>query len=130
MIRIKPEPENQFFCPKCSQEAEVKEIVMQSIFILANCCCEKCVFEFYQTLPVGHTITNTLTIGKKDANLYPSDTPSTWLTEALLKAVTCISDEKVQIKKIVYKKHDCVVVLNTLDYLYGHALLKLYNSAY
>src|SRR5882724_6413869 len=98
MIRIKPEPENQFFCPKCSQKAVAKEIVMQSIFILADCRCEKCEFEFYQTLPVGHTIITTLTIGKADAKLYPSDTQNTWLTEALLKAVTWVKHDLVHIK--------------------------------
>src|SRR5579862_5750289 len=128
MICIKPEPENQFFCPKCSQRAVAKEIVMQSIFILADCRCEKCEFEFYQTLPVGHTAIGTLTIGKADANLYPSDQQNSWLTEALLKAVTCIDHSEVQIKKNIYRKYDQVVILNTLDYLYGHALLKLYNS--
>jgi hypothetical protein len=130
MIRIKPEPENQFFCPECAEKAELKEIVMQSIFVLADCLCEKCGFEFYQTLPVGHTIINTLRIGKVNANSHPSDIQKTWLTEALLKAVTCISHEVIEIKKTVHKKHDQVVILNTLDYLYGHALLKLYNAAF
>src|SRR6266702_4387900 len=106
MIRIKPDLENQFFCPKCSQKAEVKEIVMQSIFVLADCRCEKCEFEFYQTLPIGHTIINTLTIGKADAILYPSDAQNTWLTKSLVKAVAWVNHEEVQIKKTIYKKYD------------------------
>ncbi|MBI1767577.1 MAG: hypothetical protein HYR67_04290 [Bacteroidetes bacterium] len=130
MIRIKPEPENHFFCPKCSQKPVVREIVMQSVFTLADCKCENCGIEFLQTLPVSHTVIDTLTIDKSEKKLYAIDTGKSWLSEALLKAHCSHRPEEVRIKKIIYKKHDHVVVLNTLDFLYGHVLLKLYNSIY
>jgi hypothetical protein len=38
--------------------------------------------------------------------------------------------DKVCIEKVVFKNCDHVVILNTLDYLYGHVLLKLYNAIY
>ncbi len=130
MIRIKPEPENHFLCPKCSQKPVMRELVMKSVFTLADCVCENCGFEFYQTLPIGHTVISTLTICKFVGRLYPHDTEKTWLSTALLKAHGSEKHGEVQIKKIIYKEHDHVVVLNALDFLYGHVLLKLYNSIY
>ncbi len=130
MIRIKPEPENQLLCPKCFQKSLLKEIVIQSTFPMADCFCENCDFEFYQTLPIGHTLVDTLSIDKSDNKLYPRDTKKSWLTDALLKACHREKQSKVSIKKVIYKKHDHVVVLSALDYLYGHVLLKLYNSIY
>ena len=39
-----------------------------------------------------------------------------------------MKDKQVEIRKIVYKECENVIILNTLDYLYGHVLLKLYNA--
>src|SRR5713226_10551703 len=114
MIRIKPEPENYFTCPKCSQKPVVREIVMKSVFTLADCACENCGFKFYQTLPISHTIIDPLTICKSAGRLYPRDTKKTWLSEALLKAYSNEKQEEVKIKKIVYEKHSDIVILNAL----------------
>lgn len=128
MIRIKPDAENQFNCPRCSQKPVVKGIQVQPIFTLAELACENCNFEFLQTLPVGHTTTHTLTIDKSNENLYPANTEKTWLSEALLKAHRNEKSEQVHVNRIIYKNYDRVIVLNTLDFLYGHVLLKLYNA--
>src|SRR5258705_1090871 len=130
MIRIKPEGENQFFCPKCAQPSKVKEIVLKSAFTLADCLCGNCGFAYYQTLPIGHTVVDTVTIDKLNSRLYPWDTKTSWFSEALLKAHLNEKQEAVEITKMIFKKHDQVVVLNTLDFLYGHVLLKLYNSIF
>jgi len=130
MIRIKPEGENKFFCPKCAQPSKVKEIALKSAFTLADCLCGNCGFAYYQTLPVGHTVVDTVTIDKLNSRLYPWDTKTSWFSEALLKAHLNEKQEAVEITKMIFKKHDQVVVLNTLDFLYGHVLLKLYNSIF
>src|SRR5260221_1887786 len=129
MIEIKPEPENLFTCPVCqTQRPTINEIRIQSAFAVADCACGTCGFEFYQTLPVGHTVGDTLSIGKSDGNLYPLLGKDTWLSRAFLRAHRYPKRDEVSIRKIIFEKHESVVVLNTLDYLYGHSLLKLYNS--
>ena len=131
MIQLKPEPEILITCPACqSQRSVMKEIVIQSAFVLIDCTCGECGFDFYQTLPVGHTVNDTFSIGKSDRELYPIQAKKTWLSEALLNAHRCPKQDEVAIQKIVFKKYEHVVVLNAIDYLYGHALLKLYNSLY
>lgn len=131
MIQLKPELEILLTCPACqSQHAVMKEIVIQSAFVLVDCTCGVCGFDFYQTLPVGHTVNDTFSIGKSDRKLYPSQAKRTWLTEAVLNAHACAKQDDVAIQKIIFKKCEHVVVLNALDFLYGHTLLKLYNSLY
>ena len=82
MIGIKPQLEKEFFCPKCTKKSVVHEIIVQPVFILAECVCENCGFEFYQTLQTGHTITDTITIDKATKKLFPNSTAKTWLTKA------------------------------------------------
>jgi len=130
MIRVKPEIENQPACPKCFRKATVKEIMMPAFFTMTNCYCKNCEFEFYETLPVGHSIIDTLIIGKADGKFYGSNAKKTWLSDAVVKALVSEKREPVQIKKHIYAKYDDVIILNTLDFLYGHVLLKLYNSSY
>jgi len=130
VIRIKPEPENQFVCPRCLARTPAKEIIVQSAFTLADCICKNCGFEFYQTLAAGHTTTDSLFIDKLSRKLYPPDTPKTWLSEALLKTFSRINHHEVPIQKIIHENRDHVVILNTLDFLYGHVLLKLYNAVH
>jgi len=131
MIRLKPDPQNSFTCPECrAGQPRIHEFRIQSINVVADCTCVHCGFDFYQTLPVGHTTDYSLRIGKKNGKLYKPDENRTWLSTSFLKAHQEKQKRDVAIEKIVYKKCDHVVVLNTLDTLYGHVLLKLYNAIY
>lgn len=131
MIRIKPNPQNVFICPECrTDQPRIHEIKVQSINVVADCTCIHCGFDFYQTLPVGHTTDYSLSIGKKNEKLYKPDESRPWLSNSFLKAHKEKRKQDVEIEKIVFKKCDHVIVLNTLDSLYGHVLLKLYNAFY
>src|SRR6267154_2814772 len=130
MLRIKPDIGGPFTCPRCSQNPVMKEVLLQPTFALAEFVCGRCHFDFFQTLPVGHTIIDTLTIAKITGKLYPINTKTSWLADTLLKAHHGEKQEQVQIKKIIYKNCEKVIVLNTLDFLYGHVMLKLYNAIY
>src|SRR5690242_14664103 len=105
MIQIKPQLENEILCPKCTWKTAVKETIVQPVFTLAECVCENCGFEFYRTLQTGHTITDTLTIGKVTKKLFPDSTPKTWLTEALLKSISGEKRGEVSIRKIIFHEH-------------------------
>jgi hypothetical protein len=131
MIELKPIPYNSFTCPECgASEPLVNEFRFESINVLADCTCSVCAFEFYQALPVGHTVNTPLAIGKLNKKLYESSNRAVWLSDALLKAHLSYRTNPVVIRKITNAKFDKVVILNTLDSLYGHVLLKLYNALY
>lgn len=131
MIQLKPYPDNSFVCPECSTDQPIiNEFRFESINIFADCACKKCGFEFYQVLPVGHTVDFRISIGKNSGAIYKSDKCPEWLSQSLLKSHKERRTTIVDVERIVYKKFDKVIILNTLDSLYGHVLLKLYNSFY
>jgi len=128
MIEIKPNLEIQPTCPQCeSTEIVINSVLIPSGHALTDCTCRRCSFEFYQTLPIGHAVDETWSIGKSHGTLYPLSGKG-WFPEALLKAVHTIRKDSVFIKKSVFERRENVVILNTLDFLYGHSLLKLFNA--
>ncbi len=131
MLRLKPDPDNFFVCPECqAKNPRINEFIVGSINIFANCSCSACDLEFAQIMPVGHSVDYPLSFGVNNKNIYKSTDCPDWLYLSVLKSHSEIRDEHVSIEKIVYKQYDRVVILNTLDTLYGHVLLKLYNAVH
>src|SRR6478736_9368000 len=131
MLQLKPYPDNSFVCPKCGAErTQINQFRFESINIFADCSCNKCRFEFYQVLPVGHTVNYRISIGKKSGKIYKPYGCPEWLSLSLAKSHQERRDTEVIIEKNIFKQCDNVVILYTLDSLYGHVLLKLYNAFY
>jgi hypothetical protein len=130
VIELKPEIENHFICPECkAEDPVVKEVLLQPIYVLADCMCKNCRLEFYQTFPVGHSVEEHLSI-EKSGKLYLNSQNQSWLSEALRKTYQLVEDDDLPIERRIFRECKNVVILNTLDYLYGHVLLKLYNAQY
>ncbi|HMJ67694.1 MAG TPA: hypothetical protein VK508_02300 [Cyclobacteriaceae bacterium] len=128
MIEIKPATANFFRCPECSTgEPFIAGIEVHSIYTLGDCKCRNCELEFYQTLAVGHCINDHVSVRKSDGKVYPGLNPDFWLIDTLTKAHRGKRNGNVSVRKIVHEARKEVIVLNTLDYLYGHVLLKLFN---
>lgn len=129
MIQLKPVTENVFQCPECgTTHPIINNVVIEAIHSMADCTCTHCSFEFYQGLPTGHAALNVLSIGKSDAKFYQLENGPAWLSESFFNAHIHIRSGNVPIQRIIYEKYEKVIILNTLDYLYGHVLLKLYNA--
>jgi len=128
MIEIKPVVENRFYCPECqSEKPVVLDVQLHSVYSLVECRCHHCGLEFYQTIPQGHCVNDTVSIRKSDGRIYTDVDTNFWVADLMSRNRKKISDKKVTVRKIVHEQKKEVVVLNTLDYLYGHVLLKLYN---
>jgi len=131
MIQLKPSPGTNFICPECgSKNSVLTKVIVESIHILGDCTCSVCDLNFYQVLPIGHTVDDVLSIGKTNGRLYQPESHPSWLSDSVMKAHLGMRKDPVGIRKITYKKCENVVILNTLDFLYGHTLLKLYNALY
>lgn len=131
MIELKPVPYNLFNCPECgAAQPMVNEVRLESIQTWADCTCKQCALEFYRTLPVGHTVEYSLALAKGSGKVYQEHRNPDWLSNALVKSHTHYQTKYVGIQKIVHKTCSHVIILNTLDSLYGHVLLKLYNAFY
>ena len=131
MIQLKPKIDYDFTCPECgSRFPEVGEVAIQPMHVMADCNCLSCGFRFYQVFPVGHNVEDPIAFSKTDGRFYGADHAESWLFDALAKARGEIRLQDVKIERVVLKDCRNVVILNTLDYLYGHVLLKLYNALY
>ena len=131
MIQLKPSPGTNFICPECgSANTVLAKVIVESIHILGDCTCLACGLDFYQVFPIGHTVDDVLSIGKSSGKLYQPENHPAWLSESVMKAHRGMRKDAVGIRKIIYKKCQNVVILNTLDFLYGHTLLKLCNALY
>lgn len=128
MIELKPFTENLFHCPECkSKEPMVLDTQLHSVYTLAECKCRHCLLEFYQTFPIGHCVNDRVSVRKSDGKIYTDVDPKFWVGDAVKKARENSRDKEVTVRRIIHEEKREVIVLNTLDYLYGHVLLKLYN---
>jgi hypothetical protein len=129
MIRLKPDPENRYTCPQCqASSSHVNDFVLDSVNVFACCECLICSLKFDQVLPVGHTVDHSLSYGAENLIEYKNSDCPEWLWNSVFKSHKNVKTEEVAIERIIYKQCNKVVILNTLDSLYGHVLLKLYNA--
>lgn len=129
IIKIKPELSISFSCPECqSGEVSVARIFTPGIYWLADCKCIQCGISFHQSLPTGHMIDHPLAINTATHRLYPDDWNMWWQSAPFLKFCTTVRKDEISIRKIVHTQHRKVIILNAIDFLYGHSLLKLYNA--
>jgi hypothetical protein len=127
MIQLKPSLDNIFICPECQAEKPfVHDVLFLSMHVMADCTCRHCNFQFLQTLPVGHNESHVISVGKGNHKVYEPTAESSWMASTFLP----LTDQtgEIKVRKIVYRECREVIVLNTLDFLYGHTLLKLYNA--
>ena len=130
LIPLKPELFTDFECVQCGKkDFSSHGFVFPGIHIQGKYTCNGCGLEFYRDLPVGFAVNHPMTI-TKDYKLYGSSKNREWISEPLLDGIQNKNEQEVQVERLVYKKVKQVIILNTLDFLYGHVLLKLYNAIY
>lgn len=131
LVPIKPEVLSGQGCPVCGSDAVlVKKVVFPGIHIMSEARCNGCNTEFLQDLPVGFAVDHAMAIDTRNGQLIKSDPRLDWIQVPLLSGFARPVDMDIAIERIVYRIHKDVIVLNTLDFLYGHVLLKLYNAAH
>ncbi|HLT73400.1 MAG TPA: hypothetical protein VKZ75_12145 [Cyclobacteriaceae bacterium] len=129
LIKIKPELGISFSCPECrSGEVTVSRVFTPGIYWLANCKCSQCGISFHQSLPTGHMLDHPLAINTATHRLYPDDWNMWWQSDPFRHFCTTVRKDDISIRKIVHAQHRKVIILNAIDFLYGHSLLKLYNA--
>ncbi len=126
MIKIFPHIEFSANCPKDEVTLEIREISIPGMRCLADGLCPQCDSSYYLDLPVSHALKNQVYLNKFTAEIYDScNVP--WFSEPLQQAyVNPIKEEIIPVvHKFFNSKH--IVIINCLDFLYGHCLLKLLN---
>ncbi|MBD1827656.1 hypothetical protein H6F71_09430 [Microcoleus sp. FACHB-61] len=129
MIEIKPNIQQRSNCPYCETELNPKSVLWQGIHIVLDSKCEGCGSEIIDDLRVGHGVKNYIQVNLIKGEVFAADTyKKEWLGQPLLNSLQNPQPEKLEIVKEIFKPCNRVIILNCIDHLYGHSLLKLLNA--
>lgn len=130
MIEIKPSPVHLLTQCLCgSKNITFGPLIWQGQHVCVDLSCKDCGKNFLQNIQVGQSILEPRILDKNQEKVYRLDwSPSydTWLNKPLLSILKPKSRE-VSIKIIKKKTYKKIVILNCLEFVYGHALLVLLN---
>lgn len=130
MIELFPTTYSKFVCPECKcSDIKINKIVFPGLHIIADCSCMNCKFEFLQDMPIGHSIYYPVILGKGNKHLYGKEI-SRWFHKVFLNSYLNQTHSDIRFVKKQMKVTRDVIILNCIDYLYGHVLLKLFNAQY
>ncbi|MCG8367193.1 MAG: hypothetical protein MJA27_28130 [Pseudanabaenales cyanobacterium] len=129
MIRIFPDIEFNAQCPIDAAELHIKDVVIPGMRCLADSICPICNTRYYVDLPVGHALWFPTTLNQSTAEIY-TQFGVNWFSQRLRESF--LEPVEVEPIPIIHKFFDAdrIIILNCLDFLYGHSLLKLLNVQY
>lgn len=127
MIQIYPKINQKFTCPKCEQEVKLNKIVWQGIHVGVESQCKICNRTFFQDLRVGHSMYFPYSVDLQNFELFGSELAK-WNGSYLQTSLRHPNKKSIGFKKVMYKNNSKVIILNCIDFLYGHSLLKLLNA--
>jgi hypothetical protein len=134
MISIKPSITYHEKCPYCETALEPKSILWQGMHICAETHCPKCNAEIIGDLRSGHAVIYPYRADLKQNQVFGENSAygiknsDLWLGKPFLESLKDPNHQVIEIQEEIFKSHKRVIILNCIDYLYGHSLLKLLNS--
>ncbi|MCS7073330.1 MAG: hypothetical protein NZ108_02570 [Bacteroidia bacterium] len=129
MISLLPKPYSAFNCPCClSSSITVKGNFFQGIHWLAEAVCNSCSVLFLADFPIGHALFFPSTWIVHDNWKLTTAFEANWFQRPVQDSLLSPVYTAVSIKRIIKTSRKEVIILNCLDYLYGHVLLKLWNA--
>ncbi len=131
MIEIKPTLQHQSTCPYSGKLLKPKKILWQGLHVCIISDSPDRQTEILENLKVGHYVNYSYQADLKSGKIFSDFPPGWWgeeLLESLLKSLKNPQTEDLKISKEVFKPCQKAIILNCIDYLYGHALLKLLNA--
>lgn len=131
LVPVKPLLFTGSGCPYCgSSDVEGLGTVWPGIHVMGEYRCRSCHAVFLRDLPVGFAVDFPMAIGRSDGRLFNPQNGDPWIHQPLLEGFNAPSAAPVPIERIVRRTSDRIIILNTLDFLYGHVLLKLFNASH
>ena len=128
MIRLKPVLEiPPRRCPNCHSTLAASGFLITGMRNLADFYCARCESEFYGDLPAGQALYTPISLDKKSGAVYGGD--AEWFSDWLADSYKHRTGEPIRFAARKFSNvKDKVILLNCLDALYGHSLLKLLNA--
>lgn len=126
MIRIYPNIEFESKCPVDGVHLNATRIVIPGMRSLVEASCPACATRFYVDLPVGQAILSPVTLDQNTGEIYDSrDVP--WFSSLLKNAYADQIESDTVPTVHTFFASNRIIIINCLDFLYGHSLLKLLN---
>jgi len=128
MIALHPEPEAEHDCPHCGVRLEVWGWLMPGMRALAELSCARCGRDFYGDLKAGQALYTPVLLEKESGTVHDPHGVgwfARWLRDSYARRADTPLPFEVRGARPVSRP---VVLLNCLDTLYGHSLLKLLNA--
>jgi hypothetical protein len=129
MIEVKPTIQHQSNCPHCKTDLKPKSILWHGLHVCVESdVCSGCGAEIIEDLRVGHAVNYPYQIDLKKGLVFGKEIANDWLGVPLYNSLKSPNNKELIISKEVFKTYQRAIILNCIDFLYGHCLLKLLNA--
>lgn len=132
MIQLHPNPETKFSCPYCHVNMAVTGWTIPGMRVLAVVECSNCHRVYYADLPIGQALYSPMLIEKETGQVIDPNHIK-WFSNWLEKGYRNRSNLEIGFtlhQGRPARPQSKLVLLNCLDVLYGHCVLKLLNAQY
>jgi hypothetical protein len=126
-LQLKPRLEAEADCHVCRTRSAAAGVLWQGIHVLAQYRCAGCGAQFLEDLPVAHAIATPFRVDAQGA-LVGGQAGRVWFGEPLARSLRRPAAGPVAMEVEVRRPTRSALILNCLDYLYGHCVLKLLNA--
>jgi hypothetical protein len=133
MISIKPIIRYQADCPYCKVQLKPKDLLWHGMHICAESHCPQCGVAIIGNFRTGHGFNHPYRVDLERDQVFSEsylhdESIDLWLGKPLLESLQNPNDQPIEIKEEIFKSSRRVIILNCIDFLYGHSLLKLLNA--
>ncbi|MEQ9625949.1 hypothetical protein [Coleofasciculus chthonoplastes] len=128
MIEIKPNIQHQSNCPYCQTALKPINVRFMGMHGIVESKCIECQAELLESLRVSHAVHKPYQIDFSKGALFGHEISPVGLATHLFKSLQNPENEDINISKEIFKSCQRAIILNCIDYLYGHCLLKLLNA--
>jgi len=129
MIKLHPIPEAEFHCPHDNQQLQVIGWYIPGMHNLADLRCLECGREYYGDLHAGQVLYTPLLLEKDSGNVHDPFKVN-WFTGWLKRSYANRSDKSLGFSEEKFRPLQRPLLLNCLDTLLEHFLLKSLNAQY
>lgn len=127
MIPFHPLPYARHDCPSCRRPLQVRGWYMPGMRPLADLFCAGCGREYYGDLAAAQALYTPMLVERSEGKVYDRYGVA-WFAKWLESAYASRSNDPVPLVVEEFRTVRRPVLLNCLDRVYGHALLKLLNA--
>ena len=114
-------------CPHCDAQLALDEVTFAGMPILLNVRCPACARRYLLDWPAGHALLHPAVVDADSLAVHVDGKP--WYAKRLLRCLRSRNDPvPARITVRGERSSEQAVLVNCLDFLYGHALLKLLSA--